>query len=132
MKVKASDQECKRIIERLNEVCREKGITYYMLANRVDISVSTVYSIMRQNTVPKISTLSELCEGLGISMSKLLADDRSIEGNLEERELLNCYRRLSFEKKKFLHILMNMLQQYEGQLNYAAFEKQESISDKQE
>ena len=61
------------IIKRLNELCKQKGITINKLATLSGITQSTVDGLMKGITKnPKLKTLHKLATGLDMTVSQLL------------------------------------------------------------
>lgn len=61
------------IIKRLNDLCKEKGITINKLATLSGITQSTVENIISGKTKnPKLKTLHRLSIGLDMTVSELL------------------------------------------------------------
>ena len=52
---------------RIDELCREKGITRYRLAEKSALNRSLLTMMKFTGTV-KLSTVSAICDGLGISL----------------------------------------------------------------
>ena len=70
-------------VARINEICKERHITYNDLAVRSGVTPSTVYSMAdseRRNL--SVSTLKKLCDGLEISLKDFF--DSSIFTELEQ------------------------------------------------
>ncbi len=59
------------IITRINEILKEKNITLCDLALKGGLTPSTAYELMKGRTkVPKVITISKLCDGAGITLSE--------------------------------------------------------------
>lgn len=111
------DQECWKLVKRIEVICETKGMTKYALAKAADISKSTLHDLFAGKNKPYVHTLFKLCNGLGITIAELLPDQTSGvsgEGTItqEEREMVICYRHLPEEKKKNMKLYMAMLRQY--------------------
>lgn len=52
------------IMQRIEELCAERGWTLYELSNRTSISVCTLYSCKKKNHEPTNETLKKICERL--------------------------------------------------------------------
>lgn len=52
---------------RIDELCREKGITRYRLAEKSALNRSLL-TMMKSTGTVKLSTVSAICDGLGISL----------------------------------------------------------------
>ena len=59
------------IARRIQELCREKGITPYGLAIRSEVHPSTLYRILNmKNTNHSITTITKISMALGISLKE--------------------------------------------------------------
>ena len=69
---KLKDDEMQAVlVERIENLCKEKGLSTYQLALEAGIPMSTLAHIMKGTTKnPGIFTLVRICEGLGISLSE--------------------------------------------------------------
>lgn len=109
------------IADKIIASCKNKGISYYALAKKTNISTSTIYSILEGKTIPRLLTLLDLCHVLEISVVDMLYEiingkdrDRDLlEISEEEKQLLLLYRNLSKEKRICFDIYVKMLQQYD-------------------
>lgn len=59
------------IILRINEICRQKGISVCEAALNGGKSPSAIYDLVKGRTMcPKVSTVKNFCEGAGITLSE--------------------------------------------------------------
>ena len=86
--------------KRLQELLDSKGWTAYRLAKKCNLSESTLANIFRRNTMPSISTLEAICEGLGISLAQFFSENDMVELTPELKELFDGWALLSPEQKK--------------------------------
>ena len=62
------------VINRLMQLCEERGWTVNHLANVSGVSTSTVKSILYGNSRnPGIVTIKKLCDGFGITLNKFFS-----------------------------------------------------------
>lgn len=72
------------VVERLNKLMEEKGLTQYRLAQLSGVPFPTLKSIMQQRTKGiSLKTIILLAEGLGISASEFIADENFSSKNLD-------------------------------------------------
>ncbi len=73
----------KAVVERFQELCKERNIKYNELATRSGVTPSTVYSMM-DNSRKDISiiTIKKLCDDLDISITEFF--DTDVFRNLEQ------------------------------------------------
>ena len=84
------------ILVKLRKYLTDYNWSIYKLAKESDIPYSSLNNIFIRNTMPTVSTLMKLCNGLGVSMSDFfkLSD--------EQADILSKYDRLSASDKKLL------------------------------
>lgn len=59
------------LVERINNLCKEKRLSYYMLSYRSAVPMTTLMHIMDKSTVnPGVLTIGKLCDGLGITLKE--------------------------------------------------------------
>ena len=66
-KMKAQDM----LVERINNLCKEKRLSYYMLSYRSTVPLTTLMHIVDKSTAnPGIITICKLCDGFGITVKE--------------------------------------------------------------
>lgn len=96
------------INQKILALCEERGWSTYMLAQRADITHSTLNSSLNRDTAPKIDTLERICAAFGITLSQFFIDDEELEVlTKEEKELVSIFRKLPREKQNALIALIN-------------------------
>ncbi len=64
------------IAKRIEEICREKKISYYTLAFQSTVPITTIMNIMHGHTKnPRIYTLFKLCDGMGVTIQEFFDHD---------------------------------------------------------
>lgn len=59
----------KILADRINELCKEQGISYYTLSYKSTVPLTTLLHIVDGSTQnPGIMTIIKICEGLNISV----------------------------------------------------------------
>lgn len=69
------DEECDKIISFLKDLCRMKGMSQTMLAQKAGISASTLNNIMNRKTNPGVYTLFKVCNALDVTLEELFGGD---------------------------------------------------------
>lgn len=108
-------QECQKLVNKLQSICKERKISYYALAKNTKISTSAVYNIMNGNTIPQIFTVFIICNELHISIHDLFDDEQTEQKPLDveaERELIQRYRNMPSKRKSLMLLYSRMLEQY--------------------
>ncbi len=59
------------LVERINNLCKEKRMTYYALSYESTVPMTTLMHIVDKSTVnPGVLTIGKLCEGFGITLKE--------------------------------------------------------------
>ena len=59
------------LADRINRLCKEKGISYYSLAYKSTVPLTTLLHIVDGTTKnPGINTIIKICDGLQITLSE--------------------------------------------------------------
>lgn len=89
------------VAKRLQQLCSERNISYYRLAELSQVSPSTISRIKNGTISPSIQVLQQLCEGLEVSLAEFFdaTSQRVIESDVQ---LLSAYHRMSMEEKGFV------------------------------
>ena len=85
---------------RLRQLLQERGWTEYRLSRECNLAQTTIGNIFLRNTMPFLATLETICEGFGITMSQLFAEDDVVELSPELREVFDCWVSLTPDQKK--------------------------------
>lgn len=73
------------ILNRINNLCKERNITLNKLATLSGITQSTLENLILRNTkYPRIITISYICQGLQIELKDFFDDD--LFKNLEDED----------------------------------------------
>lgn len=86
--------------ERLNQLLKERGWTYYRLSKNSGLSESTVTNIFKRNTIPSIPTLELICKGFGITLSQFFADGDMVELSPDLRRIFDGWVNLTPKQKE--------------------------------
>lgn len=91
------------ILKKLQKILDERNWTYYKLAKEADMPLSTVRNIFRTPYNPSVSTLSRICDGLGITLAQFFSEDNNyIDLSPEQAKLLNLYDLLTCRQKEMV------------------------------
>lgn len=70
--------------DRIQQLCKEKNISYYTLAYKSSIPMSTLINIIEGTSKnPGIFTIMKICDGLEVSMKEFF-DTKEFENAIEE------------------------------------------------
>lgn len=85
------------IIQRIKDLCVERGYSYYELAKRSNIAYSTLNTMILKNNPPTLPTLNKLCEGFGITLIQFFNTEETSTVSLTDtqKECLALFMTLS-------------------------------------
>lgn len=64
------------LLDRIDQLCNEKDMTYYNLSYKATIPLTTLIHIMDGSTKnPGVFTIMKICDGLGVSMKEFFDTD---------------------------------------------------------
>ena len=87
-------------LDRIQELCDERGWSYYQLAKVSGIAYSTLSTMINKHNMPSLPTLQKLCDGFGISITDFFEPGKSSRGlTNDQTECLNLFTTLSPEDK---------------------------------
>ena len=91
------------VIQRIDDIMKERGWSYYKLSIESGLSSSTITNIYRRNTVPSITTLEAICNAFGITLSQFFAEeDDFVQLSPEQKEMFDNWLCLSESQKKIV------------------------------
>ena len=82
-------------LDRIEELCNDRGWSHYRLAKEMEISPNSIGNLFRRTTVPSIPTIRHRCQVFGISMSEFYSTEGSQAILSKQQEyVLNLYNQL--------------------------------------
>lgn len=84
------------IYQRLEDLMKQRDLTYYKLAQLSGLSQSTLNNMKTRGSLPSLYTLEQICRGLQIPMSQFFMD---------EKETCQCLNNFQIELLKHLSLL---------------------------
>lgn len=94
------------ILKRIEELCVERGWSFYDLARESNISTNTLYSWKNNKTNMTISNLNKLCKAFGITLNAFFCN---YELEKEEIELVKTWRHLTSSEKRMVYDVFDIL-----------------------
>ncbi len=96
------------IIKKLNELRLERNMSVYRLAEVSGINQSTLANTFSRGTIPSISNLEAMCEGLGITLSQFFSSNEgTILMTQKEIEIFKKYKKLPPDLKEIVEDLIS-------------------------
>lgn len=94
------------ISERIREICKERKIPYWELAEKAGITATTLSRILNNSNFPSAKTLGAICCALEITEKDLFAGFSTYKLSAQEFILLKYFRQLpDFKKIALLQFL---------------------------
>ena len=96
------------IIDKIKKMQWERGWTDYKLAVEAGTTSSTIATMYKRKTPPKIELLQRICEAYGITLAQFFLEDEKIEIlSADELKLMALFRKLPRDKRKSLLDLLS-------------------------
>ena len=94
------------IMERIDELCKQRNISKYRLSQITGISQSAFSKMARQQSSLSLETIQRICDALGISLAQFFSESEKYPDlTLSQIQLLDSWNLLD-EKKRAYAILM--------------------------
>ena len=96
--------------ERLKELMDERGLNMHSLAKKSGLSWNTIKNFYARKTKPTVTTISMLCDGLGITLAQFFdVEGETVHLTAEQQHVINRWNAMSDEKRKVFSALLDML-----------------------
>ena len=96
--------------DRLKQLMDERDLNMYSLAKRSGLSWNTIKNIFSRSTNPTVTTLSMLCDGLGITLSQFFEEGNdNFHLTAEQQYLINRWDQLSDREKETVSSMMDVI-----------------------
>ena len=94
------NDEKNKVIQRIQELCKEQEVSIYKLAIRSKIPNTTLTNMISKNTMPTVPTIEKICDAFDITLSQFFSSE-SIFGLLskEHAEILDMWTSLDEQGK---------------------------------
>ena len=97
---------------RLMQLMDERGLNIYSLAKRSNISWNTIKNIFSRSTNPTVTTLSMICDGLGITLAQFFEEESNTAHlSAEQQHLLNRWDQLSEKEQQAVGNMIDIILQ---------------------
>ena len=75
------------LVKRIEELCKEKGLSYYNLSYKSTLPLTTLTHIMDETTKnPGIFTIMKICDGLGVSLQRFFDTEEFEQAIIDTRD----------------------------------------------
>ncbi len=94
------------IMQKIEELNKERGWSFYELSKQTDIAESTIYTWKRKNKCPSLPVLEKICKAYGISLYQFFNGIGDNTLTDEQKLVLNTWSILTKQQKE--NVLMTM------------------------
>ena len=94
------------ILQKLDKLRKEKGLSIFKLTELAGLSENTIYNWYNKGSQPTIEALKAVCEVLNISLSCFFAENINESISAQEEEFLVLFRSLTLGQKELCKKLL--------------------------
>lgn len=100
-----------KVIMRIIELCKERHLSQYKLAQISDMPNTTLNNMISKNKMPTITSVERICNGLDITLAEFFSSEKLYPDVTEEQqELLHLWETLEPQEKKMVKAYIRMLE----------------------
>ena len=98
------------VMERIDELCRQRNISKYRLSQITGISQSAFSKMARQQSSLSLETLQRICEAFGISMAKFFSETGEYPDlTAQQKQLLHFWTLLDGKKRDYALLMIEKM-----------------------
>lgn len=99
------------VINRIKELCKLRGWSYYHLAKQAGMPHSTINNMLTKTHIPTVPTIQKICDGFGITLEEFFSDGKQAAYDLTDHQkyLIDTWNQLNVDDKKLLLAYMKGL-----------------------
>lgn len=90
------------VIERIEELCSEKKMSRYRLAQKSGIAQSSISTLLNRKSVPTIQTIDKICDGFGITLAQFFSGT-PVDLTKEQKLVLDTWNKLDEQEKMLVN-----------------------------
>lgn len=95
------------IIDRIEQLCEQKQMSRYRLAQKSGISQSSISTLLNRQSVPTIQTLEKICKGLDMTLAQFFSEDDELPNLTEDQKrLLTTWNAMNEQEKALVEAYM--------------------------
>lgn len=95
------------IIDRIEQLCEQKKMSRYRLAQKSGISQSSISTLLNRQSVPTIQTLEKICKGLDMTLAQFFSEDDELPNLTEDQKrLLTTWNAMNEQEKALVEAYM--------------------------
>ncbi len=98
------------VMERIDELCRQRNISKYRLSQITGISQSAFSKMARQQFSLSLETLQRICEAFGISMAQFFSETGEYPDlTAQQKQLLHFWTLLDGKKRDYALLMIEKM-----------------------
>lgn len=98
------------VMERIDELCRQRNISKYRLSQITGISQSAFSKMARQQSSLSLETLQRICEAFGISMAQFFSETGEYPDlTAQQKQLLHFWTLLDGKKRDYALLMVEKM-----------------------
>lgn len=98
------------VMERIDELCRQRNISKYRLSQITGISQSAFSKMARQQSSLSLETLQRICEAFGISMAQFFSEPGEYPDlTAQQKQLLHFWTLLDGKKRDYALLMVEKM-----------------------
>lgn len=98
------------VMERIDELCRQRNISKYRLSQITGISQSAFSKMARQQSSLSLETLQRICEAFGISMAQFFSETGEYPDlTAQQKQLLYFWTLLDGKKRDYALLMIEKM-----------------------
>ena len=95
--------------ERLKELMEARGLNMHSLAKKSGLSWNTIKNFYTRKSIPTVTTISMLCDGLGITLAQFFdAEGETVQLTAEQQQVINRWDALTDREKEVVSGMMDI------------------------
>lgn len=96
--------------ERLKQLMDERGLNMYTLAKRSNLSWNTIKNFYSRQTKPTITTISMLCDGLGMTVAQFFdVDGNTAHLTAKQQHLIDRWNAISDQERRLISEMLDIM-----------------------
>ena len=93
--------------ERLKELMDERGLNMHAMSKKAGVSWNTIKNFYDRRTKPTITTISMLCDGLGITLAQFFdVEGETVHLTEEQQYVIDCWSALTDKEKEAMKVVL--------------------------
>lgn len=97
------------ISQRITQLCKKRGWSYYRLAKECGFEQSTLFPILHERNMPNLYTLNDICKAFDITLSDFFRCELFESDNIPTDDFFILWSQLSLSERELTKAYMSGL-----------------------